>query len=56
MGCTTAMKGTQGHAHKSHILENSSPKDSPGKDEKKKDEKICIVILAINVFYNLNSC
>lgn len=49
---TTAMKGAWGHAHKNHLLGNSSPKDSPAKDEKKKDDCICIVILAMNIFCN----
>lgn len=52
----TTMKGAWGHAHKNHMLGNFSPKDSPAKDEKKKGDCICIVILAINIFCNLDSC
>lgn len=55
MGNATAIKGLSGHGCKNQMLENSSPKDGPAKDEKKNDGYICIVILALNTFYNLDS-
>lgn len=36
------------------MLENFSLKDGLVKDEKKNDEYICIVILVLNIFYNLD--